>query len=45
MLPVRNLDAKFLFDQTNLILDAIKKAGGNIVAITSDGNRVNQNFF
>ena len=25
MLPVRNPDAKFLFDQTNLILNAIKK--------------------
>ena len=45
MLPARNLDAKFLFDQTNLILNAIKKAGGNVVAIISDGNRVNQNFF
>ena len=44
MLPVRNLDAKFLFDQTNLILNAIKTAGGNVVAIISDGSRVNQNF-
>ena len=26
MFPVRNLDAKFLFDQTNLILNAIKKS-------------------
>ena len=44
MLPVRNLDAKFLFDQTNLILNAIKNAGGNVVSTISDGNRVNQNF-
>ena len=45
MFPVRNLDAKFLFDQTNLILNAIKKAGGHVVAIISDGNRVNHHYF
>ena len=42
MLPVRNLDAKFLFDQTNLILNAIKKAGGNVVAIISPRNSQRQ---
>ena len=42
MLPVRNLDAKFLFDLTNLILNAIRKPGGNVVAMISDGNRVNK---
>ena len=45
MLPVRELDAEFLFEQTTLILDAIKNNGGNVVAIVCDGNRVNQKFY
>ena len=45
MLRVRELDAEFLFEQTTLILDAIKNNGGNVVAIVCDGNRVNQKFY
>jgi hypothetical protein len=43
MLPVKELDAHFLFEQTNLIIDGVKNIGGEI-AIICDGNRVNQNF-
>ena len=45
MLPVCNLNANFVFEQTNLLLDAIKNAGGKVVAMICDGNRVNQAFF
>ena len=45
MLPVRGLDAHFVYEQANLILDAIKCAGGNTVAIICDANRVNQKFY
>ena len=45
MLPVKNLDATFLFEQTTAILSSIKLAGGNVVATILDGNRVNQAFF
>ena len=45
MLPVKNLDATFLFEQTTAILSSIKLAGGNVVATILDGNRVNQTFF
>ena len=45
MLPVCNLSANFVFEQTNLLLDAIKNAGGKVVATIYDGNRVNQAFF
>ena len=45
MLPVCNLSANFVFEQTNLLLDAIKNAGGKVVATICDGNRVNQAFF
>ena len=38
MLPVGELDSKFIFEQTNLIFNAIKNAGGNNVAIICDGN-------
>ena len=44
MLPVCNLSANFVFEQTNLLLDAIKNAGGKVVATICDGNRVNQPF-
>ena len=45
MLPVRNLNADFLFNQANSILSSIRSVGGNVVAIICDGNRVNQAFF
>ena len=45
MLPVKELDANFLFEQTNLIIDGVKNIGGEIIAIICDGNRVNQAFF
>ena len=45
MLPVKELDADFLFEQTNFLIDSLKKAGADITAVISDGNRVNQKFF
>ena len=45
MLPVKELDADFPFEQTNILLTAIKSAGGDVIAIICDGNRVNQSFF
>ena len=45
MLPVKELDATFLFEQTNLIINGVKNIGGEIIAIICDGNRVNQAFF
>ena len=45
MLPVRNLNADFLFNQASSVLSSIKCVGGNVVAIICDGNRVNQAFF
>ena len=38
ILPVKNLDVTFLFEQTNAILSSIKLAGGNVVATILDGN-------
>ena len=45
MLPVKEMGADFLFEQTNLLLENLKEAGANVVAIICDGNRVNQSFF
>ena len=44
MLPAKELDAAFLYQQTKLILESIKRAGGTVKAIICDGNRVNQHF-
>ena len=45
MLPVKELDADFLYEQTQVLLDFLKNAGADCVAIICDGNRVNQSFF
>ena len=45
MLPVRQLGADFLFEQTNMLLSNLKQAGANVKAVVCDGNRVNQLFF
>ena len=45
ILPVKNLDASFLFDQATILIDAVKKAGGKVVVVVGDGNRVNKKFF
>ena len=45
MLPVRNMNAGFLFNQASSILSSIKGVGGNVVAIICDGNSVNQTIF
>ena len=44
MLPVLGLSSAFLFEQTCFILNNIRKAGGNPVAIIVDVNRINQSF-
>ena len=45
MLPVNKLDSTFLFEQTENLLRQIRHAGGEIIAIICDNNRVNQAFF
>lgn len=45
MLPVNALDSKFLLNQTNLLLKMIHESDGNVVAVISDGNKVNQSLF
>ena len=45
MLPVPQLGADFLFEQTNMLLSNLKQAGANVKAVVCDGNRVNQLFF
>ena len=45
MLPVKELDAAFLYQQTELILESIKRTGGTVTTIICDGNRVNHVFF
>ena len=42
MLLVRQLDAKFLFEQTSLITVAIKYAWEYLAVVISDGNGVSQ---
>ena len=44
MLPVKELDSDFLFEQASLILSTLKTSGGNVIATICDGNRVNQSF-
>ena len=34
-----------LFEKTNILLNTIKSAGGDAIAIICDRNRVNQNVF
>ena len=38
-------DAKFLFKQTCLVISAIQKSSGRVIAVTCDGNRLNQTVF
>ena len=45
MLPVKCLDAAFVFDQFMIIWNCIKEAGGNLFGIICDNNRTNQLFF
>ena len=45
ILPVKELNADFLFEQTNILLENLKEAGAKVIAVLCDGNRVNQAFF
>lgn len=45
MLPVKNLDAEFLYEQSTLIIDSVTEIGASIKAVICDGNRVNQSFY
>ena len=45
VLPVRDLDAAFQYEQATILTDAIREHGGAVVAIVADDNRVNQKFF
>ena len=44
ILSVWEIVSKFIFDQTNLICNAIKNTCGNNVVIISVGNQANQDF-
>ena len=44
MLSVHKLDSDFLYEQVNAICQNIKEVGGNVRAIITDNNRVNQAF-
>ena len=45
MIPVVDLDSDFLFKENKKLVNCVREAGGNVVAIISDNNRVNQKFF
>lgn len=45
MLPVSQLYADFLYEQTNLLINQIKQSSGNIVVIICENNHVNQAFY
>ena len=45
MIPVKEWNAIFLFEQTDIIIKGVKQVGRELAAITCDGNRVNQSFF
>ena len=46
LLPVSNLNADFLVNQSKPILEKItEQPDGEVLAIIADGNRVNQKFF
>lgn len=44
-IPVKKLNSKFQYDQTQLLLQAIRDSGGTVAAIVTDDYRVNQQFF
>ena len=45
MLPVKCLDAAFMFEQFMIIWNCKKEADGNLFGIICDNNRTNQSFF
>ena len=45
MIPVTELDSIFLFDTCQKVINIINEAGGNVISIISDDNRVNQKKF
>ena len=45
MLPVKCLDAAFMFEQFMIIWNCIKEVGGNLFGIICDSNRTNMSFF
>ena len=44
MLFVKELDAIFFFEKTHIIIKGVKQVGREFVAITCDGNRINQSL-
>ena len=45
MIPIRGLDAAFMFNETSKVIDCVMNAGGTISSIICDNSRVNQAFF
>ena len=45
MMPVRQLDAQFLFQETQHLISMLQNAGRIVAAIICDGNRINRSFF
>ena len=44
MIPINGLDANFLFEQVNHVVDLIKDTSGEVASIVCDGNRTNQRY-
>ena len=44
ILPVKEMGADFLFNETNTLLKNLKDAVAKVIAIICNGNRVNQSF-
>ena len=45
LIPISKLTSAFLFEQTELTVQAITSIPADVKAIICDGNRVNQSFF
>ena len=45
MIPGSDLNAEFQYEQMPTVMKYLTESGANIVAIISDGNRVNKKFF
>ena len=44
MIPVAKLNADYLYEKINSCAGRVEQAGGNVLAVICDGNRINQAF-
>ena len=45
IIPVKQIDAKFLREQTQVIIEGVKSCNDELLSMICDGNRVTQSFF